>query len=112
MDVPPTVVPMLLEFGDRFRLSNGNATGRKVCLCRAGSSGSACGPRLILGARILEEVHNHHNFAWREKHDGEDLWVVGKGATPAFPGSKRGFVGGSMGDDAVIIDGIDSGQVV
>jgi tRNA-splicing ligase RtcB len=30
-----------------------------------------------------------------------------KGATPAFP-SQRGFVGGSMGDDAVIIEGVDS----
>jgi len=32
---------------------------------------------------------------------------VRKGATPAFPGQK-GFVGGSMGDDAVIIKGVDS----
>jgi tRNA-splicing ligase RtcB len=32
---------------------------------------------------------------------------VRKGATPAFPG-QRGFVGGSMGDDAVIIEGVDS----
>lgn len=29
------------------------------------------------------------------------------GATPAFPG-QRGFVGGSMGDDAVIVEGIES----
>jgi tRNA-splicing ligase RtcB len=57
----------------------------------------------------VEEVHNHHNFAWREKHDGEEFWVVRKGATPAFPG-QRGFVGGSMGDDAVIIEGIDSSE--
>jgi len=33
--------------------------------------------------------------------------VVRKGATPAFPG-QRGFVGGSMGDDAVIVEGVDS----
>ena len=52
-------------------------------------------------------VHNHHNYAWRETHGGKDLWVVRKGATPAFPG-QRGFVGGSMGDDAVIIEGVDS----
>jgi len=55
----------------------------------------------LIGAEIVEEVHNHHNFAWKESHvvDGqaEDLWVVRKGATPAFPG-QRGFVGGSMGD--------------
>ena len=58
----------------------------------------------MLGGRELDLVHNHHNFAWRENHDGQDLIVVRKGATPAFPG-QRGFVGGSMGDDAVIIEG-------
>jgi len=58
----------------------------------------------ILGASETDLVHNHHNFAWREEHDGEELIVVRKGATPAFPG-QRGFVGGSMGDDAVILRG-------
>jgi tRNA-splicing ligase RtcB (3'-phosphate/5'-hydroxy nucleic acid ligase) len=58
----------------------------------------------ILGGRELELVHNHHNFAWREEHDDETLVVIRKGATPAFPGQK-GFVGGSMGDDAVIVQG-------
>jgi tRNA-splicing ligase RtcB len=61
----------------------------------------------ILQARNEEEVHNHHNFAWRESHDGVNYWVVRKGATPAFPG-QRGFIGGSMGDDAVIVEGVDS----
>lgn len=61
----------------------------------------------LIGATILEEVHNHHNFAWKEAHDGKELWVVRKGATPAFPGQK-GFVGGSMGDISVIIEGVDS----
>jgi len=58
----------------------------------------------ILGGRELELVHNHHNFAWREEHGGQPLIVVRKGATPAFPGQK-GFIGGSMGDDAVIVRG-------
>jgi tRNA-splicing ligase RtcB (3'-phosphate/5'-hydroxy nucleic acid ligase) len=58
----------------------------------------------LLGGRELELVHNHHNFAWREEHDGLALVVVRKGATPAFPG-QQGFVGGSMGDDAVIVQG-------
>ncbi len=58
----------------------------------------------MLGGRELELVHNHHNFAWKELHDGEELVVVRKGATPAFPGQK-GFVGGSMGDNAVIVQG-------
>lgn len=61
----------------------------------------------ILGAQILEEVHNHHNFAWLEEHCDNVLWVVRKGATPAFPG-QRGFVGGSMGDISVIIQGKES----
>jgi tRNA-splicing ligase RtcB len=63
----------------------------------------------ILGTNILEEVHNHHNFAWREDHDGHALWVVRKGATPAFPG-QRGFVGGSMGDISVILEGVESDE--
>lgn len=58
----------------------------------------------ILGGDELELIHNNHNFAWREEHDGQELVVVRKGATPAFPGQK-GFVGGSMGDDSVILRG-------
>ena len=58
----------------------------------------------ILGGRELELVHNHHNFAWKETHGGEEVVVIRKGATPAFPG-QLGFIGGSMGDDAVIVRG-------
>jgi tRNA-splicing ligase RtcB (3'-phosphate/5'-hydroxy nucleic acid ligase) len=58
----------------------------------------------MLGGTELELVHNHHNFAWRERHGDDDVIVVRKGATPAFPGQK-GFIGGSMGDDAVIVRG-------
>ena len=61
----------------------------------------------LLGASIVEEVHNHHNYAWKEVHEGKHLWVVRKGATPAFPG-QRGFVGGSMGDCSVILEGVES----
>src|SRR5690349_5954225 len=59
----------------------------------------------LLGANEVDLVHNHHNFAWRESHGGEDFVVVRKGATPAFP-DQRGFIGGSMGDDAVIVRGV------
>ncbi|MBS0635476.1 MAG: RtcB family protein [Verrucomicrobia bacterium] len=62
----------------------------------------------ILGGKELDLVHNHHNFAWKETHvvngKKQQLVVIRKGATPAFPG-QRGFIGGSMGDDAVIITG-------
>lgn len=61
----------------------------------------------MLGGKQLDRVHNHHNFAWREQHFGEELIVVRKGATPAFPG-QRGFIGGSMGDNAVIVAGYES----
>ena len=59
----------------------------------------------LLGGREVQLVHNHHNFAWKEKHDGDELVVVRKGATPAFPG-QLSFVGGSMGDDSVILRGV------
>lgn len=62
---------------------------------------------IMLEVPFLEEIHNHHNFAWYEEHDGENYYVVRKGATPAFPGQK-GFIGGSMGEDAVIIEGVES----
>lgn len=59
----------------------------------------------LLGASEVDLVHNHHNFAWKEVHDGQEYVVVRKGATPAWPG-QRGFVGGSMGDNAVILEGV------
>jgi tRNA-splicing ligase RtcB len=59
----------------------------------------------ILGAEATHEVHNHHNFAWQEEHFGRTFWVVRKGCTPARPG-QEGFVGGSMGDESVILEGV------
>jgi tRNA-splicing ligase RtcB (3'-phosphate/5'-hydroxy nucleic acid ligase) len=61
----------------------------------------------ILGTTAAETVHNHHNYAWSEEHHGEPVHVVRKGATPAFPG-QTGFIGGSMGDWAVVVEGLDS----
>jgi tRNA-splicing ligase RtcB len=63
----------------------------------------------ILGAEATYEVHNHHNFAWREEHFGRDYWVIRKGCTPARPG-QEGFVGGSMGDESVILEGVESSE--
>jgi len=104
MDVPPTVVSEASPLGEDY-ITAMTLAGRYAY---AGLEPVARHVvRGILRANALEEVHNHHNFAWREEHDGEEYWVVRKGATPAFPGQK-GFVGGSMGDDAVIIEGVDS----
>jgi tRNA-splicing ligase RtcB len=69
----------------------------------------------IIGAKEVEMVHNHHNFAWKESHyipqynQRTEVVVVRKGATPAFP-KQRGFVGGSMGDMSVILEGRDHVQ--
>src|SRR2546425_512580 len=63
----------------------------------------------ILGAEAVHEVHNHHNFAWREEHFGRTYWVIRKGCTPARPG-QEGFVGGSMGDESVILEGVESDE--
>ncbi|KKN19802.1 hypothetical protein LCGC14_0941860 [marine sediment metagenome] len=69
----------------------------------------------ILGANEVKMIHNHHNFAWKEEHmdelgdNMEEFIVVRKGATPAFPG-QYGFVGGSMGDESVILRGHTNGD--
>src|SRR6266496_4585940 len=104
MDVPPTVVDEKSELGHDY-LAGRDLAGRDAYA--GGEAVARHVVRGILGANIVEEVHNHHNFAWREKHNGEEFWVVRKGATPAFPGQK-GFVGGSMGDNSVILEGVDS----
>src|SRR4051794_21205943 len=104
MDVSPTIVSEASPLGQDY-ISGMMLAGRYAYAGRKAVARHVV--RGILRANAIEEVHNHHNFAWREEHDGEKYWVVRKGATPAFPGQK-GFVGGSMGDDAVIIEGVDS----
>lgn len=104
MDVPPTIVEEASPFGEDY-IAGMTLAGRYAYAGREAVARHVV--RGILRANIMEEVHNHHNFAWREEHDGRQYWIVRKGATPAFPGQK-GFIGGSMGDDAVIIEGIDS----
>jgi tRNA-splicing ligase RtcB (3'-phosphate/5'-hydroxy nucleic acid ligase) len=103
MNVPPAVVDEDSEVGRRY-IAAMELAGRYAY---AGREWVVERVRRIIGGAITRTVHNHHNYAWRERHAGRDLWVVRKGATPAFPG-QRGFVGGSMGDDAVIVEGVDS----
>lgn len=103
MNVPPAVVDEDGELGRRY-IAAMELAGRYAY---AGREWVVERVRRIIGGAVTDSVHNHHNYAWRESHGGRDLWVVRKGATPAWPG-QRGFVGGSMGDDAVIIEGVDS----
>lgn len=57
-----------------------------------------------LGASILAGVENHHNFAWIEEHDGRELVVHRKGATPAGAGT-LGIIPGSMATPAYVVRG-------
>jgi tRNA-splicing ligase RtcB (3'-phosphate/5'-hydroxy nucleic acid ligase) len=102
IDVAPTVLHQDSDLGRQYLAAMELAglyayAGREWVVARV---------RRIVGGEVLDTVHNHHNYAWRERHGERDLWVVRKGATPAFPG-QRGFVGGSMGDDAVILRGVE-----
>lgn len=105
MNVPPAIVDEGSELGRRY-IAAMQLAGRYAY---AGREWVVERVRAIIGGAVTDMVHNHHNYAWRETHNGRDLWVVRKGATPAFPG-QRGFVGGSMGDDAVILEGVDSAE--
>lgn len=57
-----------------------------------------------LGVTIIAGVENHHNFAWLEEHDGEQLVVHRKGATPAGEGV-LGIIPGSMATSAFVVRG-------
>lgn len=103
MLVPPALVPADSDLG-RGYLAGVELGG---LYAYAGREWVIERVRQIIGGSVTFSVHNHHNWCWRETHDGVDMWVVRKGATPAFPG-QYGFVGGSMGDDAVILRGVDS----
>ncbi|MDH3403729.1 MAG: RtcB family protein [Acidobacteriota bacterium] len=57
-----------------------------------------------LGAEVLYALENHHNFAWKEEHDGELLVVHRKGATPAGAGV-LGIIPGSMATPTYVVRG-------
>lgn len=57
-----------------------------------------------LGAKVLLDIENHHNFAWKEEHDGETVIVHRKGATPAGKGV-LGIIPGSMGAPGFVVRG-------
>lgn len=103
MEVEPCVLSASSDLGDQYiramTLAGEYAYAGRDWVCDRVAR--------LLGVPIVESVHNHHNFAWREEHNGEQYWVVRKGATPAFPGQK-GFVGGTMAEPAVILEGLES----
>ncbi|UYQ92442.1 RtcB family protein [Chitinophaga horti] len=76
----------------------------------AGDYASACHhlihERLVkaMGAEVLARVENHHNFAWKETHEGKEMIVHRKGATPAGKGV-MGIIPGSMTAPGYIVRG-------
>jgi tRNA-splicing ligase RtcB (3'-phosphate/5'-hydroxy nucleic acid ligase) len=63
----------------------------------------------LLGAEIIGGVENHHNFAWKERHQGRELVVHRKGATPAGAGM-LGVIPGTMADPAFVVRGLGNPQ--
>jgi tRNA-splicing ligase RtcB (3'-phosphate/5'-hydroxy nucleic acid ligase) len=61
-----------------------------------------------LGAGVLLDLENHHNFAWKEKHqvgsETREVVVHRKGATPAGPGV-LGIIPGSMASPGFVVRG-------
>src|SRR3954464_2403711 len=103
MDSPPVLFEIGSELGEAYVAAMRGAgedahAGRDIVVAKVLE---------ILGAEAKHEVHNHHNFAWSEEHFGRTYWVIRKGCTPARPG-QEGFVGGSMGDESVILEGVES----
>ncbi|MDR3405657.1 MAG: RtcB family protein [Chthoniobacter sp.] len=61
-----------------------------------------------LGANLVLDIENHHNFAWKERHvvNGEEREVIvhRKGATPAGAGV-LGIIPGSMASPGYVVRG-------
>lgn len=83
----------------------------------AGDYASACHHDIhkrlakALGARPIAMVENHHNFAWKEQINGEELIVHRKGATPAQKGV-LGIIPGSMTAPGFIVRGKGNPQAL
>lgn len=76
----------------------------------AGDYASACHEVIhqkmqkALGAQVLAKVENHHNFAWKEQWNGEEVIVHRKGATPASK-DIMGIIPGSMTAPGFLVRG-------
>ncbi|MCK4871468.1 MAG: RtcB family protein [Phycisphaerales bacterium] len=62
-----------------------------------------------LRADVIADIENHHNFAWKETHNGETVIVHRKGATPAHEGV-LGIIPGSMASPAYVVRGRGEGE--
>ncbi len=62
-----------------------------------------------LGAESMLNLENHHNFAWREIHDGQEVVVHRKGATPADK-DVTGVIPGSMATPGYVVRGLGNAE--
>ncbi len=58
----------------------------------------------LLGVHVFLDIENHHNFAWKENHFGQEVIVHRKGATPAGKGV-IGIIPGSMATPGYVVRG-------
>ncbi len=76
----------------------------------AGDYASACHEIIhsritkAIGGTVLAKVENHHNFAWKEKYNDQEVIVHRKGATPASKGT-FGIIPGSMTAPGFLVKG-------
>lgn len=76
----------------------------------AGDYASACHEVIhtrlakAIGAQVLAKVENHHNFAWKEIWNGQEVIVHRKGATPASK-DVMGIIPGSMTAPGFLVRG-------
>ena len=81
-----------------------------IAMNLAGDYASACHEIIhtkmaqALGATVLAKVENHHNFAWKEIWNNEEVIVHRKGATPAGKGV-MGIIPGSMTAPGFLVRG-------
>ncbi|XPV75875.1 MAG: RtcB family protein [Desulfovibrio sp.] len=57
-----------------------------------------------MDCKSIFTVENHHNFAFKEKLDGEEVIIHRKGATPAHEGT-LGIIPGAMNTPAYVVEG-------
>ncbi|NQX80278.1 MAG: RtcB family protein, partial [Hyphomicrobiaceae bacterium] len=105
MDADPCLVDMNSDIGQNYfeamTLGGKYAYAGREWVCKTVAN-------IIQGNdEYIDEVHNHHNFAWIEEHDGDKYYVVRKGSTPAFP-NQRSFIGSNMSDVSIIVRGLDT----
>ncbi len=93
-------------------LDMNSAEGQEYWLAMnlAGDYASACHEVIhqrltaAIGGQVLAKVENHHNFAWKETLNGQEVMVHRKGATPAADGV-LGIIPGSMTAPGFLVRG-------